>query len=600
MFCTKCGCKLDDDSIFCTECGTKVEDNKEVIKEEKINKPNEEDSNVSASTESIPTSIEETDKTIAKPEVTPKDKKKIIWGAIIVVALVIVISLILNRKPSINLNDYMTITASGYDTIGKADVVFDSDTFLEDFDAISKKEEKKEEPQYEDGSFEEFMYGINEFINEEEIVLDRDITWDVSNTTDLSNGDIVEVKWKCNDERILEKYGCKVKYSDISYKVEGLEKIKKIDAFEGIELKITDDGGFPQFDVINNNTDEILGSLHYRVDIKNPDDVKNGGSVDIVVESDPEYYITLYGVSWEEKSKAYKITGLKEYVSDISEITENENIINEMYKKAEDVCNKMKITVPQGYGEAKISAIKPLGVDYYNSENARDNYAVVINQVGIDYSYPEYGMSDQWIVYYPVVFTLLQKDEDGNITIGDGNPQYVGTYTRHIFMDNSMDCIELLVEHEGYQSYKEYRESCFNNRDNQVDSNYDVNEYLNQEVIEPIYGIWDNEGYDELYNWAMSYSIEFSADGEVAIYGYRNSDRGYFSREGNKITAVFDQCMFDWPAGEEDFSGGYMPSDYTYTATMEIKDGVLYYLDGFNENSNAPDGKYLKRRNKWE
>ena len=227
MFCTKCGCKLDDDSIFCTECGTKVEDNKEVIKEEKINKPNEEDSNVSASTESIPTSIEETDKTIAKPEVTPKDKKKIIWGAIIVVALVIVISLILNRKPSINLNDYMTITASGYDTIGKADVVFDSDTFLEDFDAISKKEEKKEEPQYEDGSFEEFMYGINEFINEEEIVLDRDITWDVSNTTDLSNGDIVEVKWKCNDERILEKYGCKVKYSDISYKVEGLEKIKK-------------------------------------------------------------------------------------------------------------------------------------------------------------------------------------------------------------------------------------------------------------------------------------------------------------------------------------------------------------------------------------
>lgn len=597
MYCTKCGCKLDDDAIFCTKCGAKVEEVIEEIKDPEIIN-HEGDSNISTLTERVSADIVETDKAIAKAEVKPIDKNKMVWGVVIAVALVIAVSLILTRKPSINLNEYMTITTSGYDTIGKADVVFDADTFLEDFEAISKKEEKKEEPQYEDGSFEEFMYGLSEFISEEEIVLDRDITWETSNTSELSNGDVVEVKWNCNDEHVLEKYGCKIKYSDITYKVEGLEEIKKIDPFEGIELKITEDYGFPEFEVINNNTDEILGSLRYRVDIKNPDDVKNGGSVDIIVESDPEYYITLYGVSWEEKAKAYEITGLKEYVSDISEIVANEDVINEMYKKAEDICNKMNIVVPQGLGEAKIDTIKPIGIDYYKSENARNNYAIVVNQVGIQYecSESECYMSDQWIVYYPVIFNQISKDEDGTISFSDGSPQYVGTSKRYMYTDGySGTQVEMVIEHEGYLSYKEYRDMCFQERVAQVDSNYDVNEYLNQEIIEPIYGIWRCESYDELYDWASSYTIEFSADGTALIYGYRNSDRGRYSREGNKITIVLDNCMMDDPE-----IGGMISTDYTYTANMEIKDGVLYYLEGFNEWSNVPEGKYYREKSKWE
>lgn len=33
------------------------------------------------------------------------------------------------RKPTINLNDYMTVSIEGYDTVGQASAVFDSEKF---------------------------------------------------------------------------------------------------------------------------------------------------------------------------------------------------------------------------------------------------------------------------------------------------------------------------------------------------------------------------------------------------------------------------------------------------------------------------------------
>lgn len=579
MFCIKCGCKLDDDAVFCTECGTRVAELEENNQESEIT--GEKDTTYVESSTSIESNkkVDATSLTQSRP-FTGKDKKYIAIGFVFLIAVAI-IAVIMNRKPSINLNDYITVEANGYNTFGKANIVFDSESFLNDFESISSAKEEPE-PEYEDGSFEEFMYGMSELMNEAQIdsIIGGDINWEANKTENLSNGDVVEVKWNCNDEHIKEKYGCILKYKDISYKVENLETAETIDPFEGIELKITDDNGYPQFQVINTNSDEARSIIQYSVE--NTLNVKNGNYVNVVISTNVEDFAKNYGMVWNESSKEFLVSGLKEYVSEISQLTDNPVIIKDLYNKSSEICENMNITDLHGYednwGNVSIEEVTPLGIDFLGL--GKDNSATVINRVKIHYSFPAYGMDDEWYTFYPVWFTGLLLDGNGEFKYNDARAQLFSSENVRDIYWNGIELgeeIVLPIKYEGFQTYDEYFD-YMEAVNVPVQRNYNPEEFKNVSIVPSIAGKWASQDNKES-------ELVFCTGNGAGTFGIDGWGGGTYSVEGDKITVQFNYVNLN------DFEP--VPP---YTAHLEIKNGELYYLDdnsGYNINVK---GKYYKEK----
>lgn len=92
MICVHCGKEIDNGQDFCPYCGGRVGSD--------------------AATEA---------------KAAKKDPRKLALPMVAVALLAVVGVGLANRKPSIDLQRYVTITAQGYDTLGKLDVAFDTD-----------------------------------------------------------------------------------------------------------------------------------------------------------------------------------------------------------------------------------------------------------------------------------------------------------------------------------------------------------------------------------------------------------------------------------------------------------------------------------------
>ena len=156
MFCEKCGAKLVEDALFCGECGAKVrtasivDAQPENVSEQNASSNSEETKN--SETQGTSTNATTPNVTIdvnaAKDKVLEKVKSfgslpPKIYGIIgaAVAALIAIIVIAAGAKRKINLNDYMTVDFTGYDTVGKAEINFDSDQFLSD--VLEKTTNKK-------------------------------------------------------------------------------------------------------------------------------------------------------------------------------------------------------------------------------------------------------------------------------------------------------------------------------------------------------------------------------------------------------------------------------------------------------------------------
>ena len=515
MYCVKCGCKLDDDAVFCTECGTRVAELKETIQESELVVKKDTTTHVESSTSTEKIEKLDTTSSTSTKTLSGKDKKFITIGLVGLIAVAI-IAVILNRKPSINLNDYITVEASGYNTFGKANIVFDSESFLNDFEAISSAKEEPE-PEYEDGSFEEFMYGMSELMNEAQTdsIIGGDINWEVNKTENLSNGDVVELKWNCNDEHIKEKYGCILKYKDISYKVDNLDEIKLIDPFEGIKVKLEQGTLANYFVVIKNNSNDIYSKLEYSID--NKPDVKIGDSINITVESDKDMFIREYGVSWNESTMSYTITeedfkdakadeteeldnesgneNKGELVTDREELLRDDGIRHELFTKATDICDQMKIKLPKNKGFAgPIGSYELVNIDFCNTDEG--NGVVVVVGVDMEYVDNEEDPIDDWYIFYPVPMKDLRLTESNEISyieieVAPDTLKKDETYT---------DGSAVTIEYEGYARYKDYlavRNKYFNKCFGKIKDDKVQSLFVEENILE-----WDEENnkvYDDEY-----------------------------------------------------------------------------------------------------
>lgn len=197
MICVHCGKEIDNGQAFCPYCGSRVGGD-------------------------------------AAPEAkaAKKDPRKLALPVAAVALLAVVGVGLANRMPSIDLQRYVTITAQGYDTLGKLDVSFDTDKLEADYgkriaDSFKKAMNDHKESTYGLSSLAADLYSGSET----ELFVDYCATGSADKTSGLRNGDVITYSWNESEDEAETLFGVKVKYSDITYTVSGLEKVNTFDAF---------------------------------------------------------------------------------------------------------------------------------------------------------------------------------------------------------------------------------------------------------------------------------------------------------------------------------------------------------------------------------
>ncbi|MBQ9604570.1 MAG: zinc ribbon domain-containing protein, partial [Firmicutes bacterium] len=182
MFCEKCGAQLPEGATFCEKCGNKTETDNNTAPA-----PNKDRVN--------------------------NTKKQLGFIAAAVIAIAAAVLFILGHKTTVDLNNYLKAEFDGYNTVGKATISFDSDAFNEKY---KNKFRRVTNSKIEDPAFIVVSYMKNSEKHEE----------------DLSNGDVIEYQWDIEADKIEKEMGCKIKYSDTSFTVEGLKEVEVLDPFK--------------------------------------------------------------------------------------------------------------------------------------------------------------------------------------------------------------------------------------------------------------------------------------------------------------------------------------------------------------------------------
>lgn len=356
MICRKCKRKIPDDSIFCPECGAsqgKVENS-------------------------------------AKLSAKSGSKKKIvaILGILLAIGFIVGIA-VLMIKPTINLNDYLSVSFEGYDTVGRATVEFDEERFLDVY--------KGELPD----SF------VSDYVD-----------WEFDRDQDLSNGDSVQLTWDCRDEQVLSRYGYKLKYEDISCTVSGLPEIGSFDPFKGIEVVFKGISSEGTAEISGNPTETAAKELRYKLD--KDEELKNGDIVTVSVTAmggDPtDYCIRNYGMVPDAVTKNYTVEGLSYYVQKLSEISD-ESLL-QMQDQAQDVFNTY-VASDFGDGE-KVTEFTYMGNYLLTAKNETyydQNALCLVYKVSLDQNYEGGGVSysSQNELYWYIEFNNLLVNSDGEV-----------------------------------------------------------------------------------------------------------------------------------------------------------------------------------------
>lgn len=279
MFCEKCGTQLPDDAMFCPECGEKV---KVLASPQPQIQPQE----------------QKVKKTI------PKKTIGLVAAAVAIVAVVIgVVVFIATRPKKISLNQYVTAKFEGFDGYGTVKIDFDEDQFVED--NLKKVKFKGKDKKVYQAFYDSAADALVDLVQ----------GYELSQRDKLSNGGTVTYKWEIADEKILESFGVKMKYSDIDFKVEGLKKIQEFDPFEAIDVIFQGIDSYGNARIDYKDVSEEFPSLYYELD--KTDALSLGDEVTVTASTYgsndvAQYCAEYYGMKPKALTKKYKVEGLQE------------------------------------------------------------------------------------------------------------------------------------------------------------------------------------------------------------------------------------------------------------------------------------------------
>lgn len=229
------------------------------------------------------------------------------------VAIVVVIGLLavvlLNRKTSINMKDYLQVSYSGMDTVGEADVSVD-------WMALESKALSKSKNLLTDS-----------------LLLESSLSVDATPTEGLSNGDTVTVTVTC-DEDTAKLMKLKFVNTTVDYTVSGLAEGVQTDVFA--DLSVSFEGIAPDGTAVlqNNSTDSFVKGVSYSVDPAYG--LSNGDTVTVTARYSEQNALEQLRVV-PETTKTYTVSGLDAYISSYDQL--DQDTIDQVTQQSKDVIN---------------------------------------------------------------------------------------------------------------------------------------------------------------------------------------------------------------------------------------------------------------------
>lgn len=387
MICTHCGKEIQNGITFCPYCGSTVNNAKENTKMKKHN----------------PAKV------------------------LVSIAAVAVVAAggwaFANRTPTIDVSKYMTLSADGYNTVGKLNIDFDTEKLEKDYGKQITTRFKKQMKNLKDDT-----YGLSSLTAslydgyEADLFAETCATGSADKTKNLSNGDVVTYTWDDNSDEAEEAFGVKVKYTDITYTVSGLASVNTFDAFDGVDVEFSGISPDGRATVNSLPTAAEAQGLYYTLDENSG--LSNGDTVTLTVHSNRDDFsdcIDKYGAMPQVTEKTFTVEGLNEYVT--SADTLSDSVLVSLQNQAEDV---FKSYAAQRFSNGQtFKGMTYLG-NYILTPKNKDSWGdkdriVLAYQVTVHHDYTSelnttYDADDSFFWY--ITFNNVSKDADGNIASG--------------------------------------------------------------------------------------------------------------------------------------------------------------------------------------
>ena len=387
MICTHCGKEIQNGITFCPYCGSTVNNAKENTKMKKHN----------------PAKV------------------------LVPIAAVAVVAAggwaFANRTPTIDVSKYMTLSADGYNTVGKLNISFDTEKLEKDYGKQIATRFKKQMKNLKDDT-----YGLSSLTAslydgyEADLFAETCATGSADKTKNLSNGDVVTYTWDDNSDEAEEAFGVKVKYTDITYTVSGLASVNTFDAFDGVDVEFSGISPDGRATVNSLPTAAEAQGLYYTLDENSG--LSNGDTVTLTVHSNRDDFsdcIDKYGAMPQATEKTFTVAGLNEYVT--SADTLSDSVLVSLQNQAEDV---FKSYAAQRFSNGQtFKGMTYLG-NYILTPKNKDSWGdkdriVLAYQVTVHHDYTSelnttYDADDSF--FWFITFNNVSKDADGNIASG--------------------------------------------------------------------------------------------------------------------------------------------------------------------------------------
>ena len=369
-------------------------------------------------------SEQNTNQTTDAQSIPKSTNKNVIIGlAIGAVAIIIIfLAAIFMAPKKINLNDYVSVEFTGYNSMGNAYVTFDNAAFHADYD----EEMKFTKEAVSSGYTEVYeLFGVTPA----GACLDS-IDVSLSQSSDLSNGMTVTLVWNCDDSLIEEMFNCVVVYEPTDYTVEGLSDITMFDPFENLE--VTFDGISPEGTVTLSAIDNTGVFQEMKFVSETTNHLSNGDVITISlggVEDPITYCAENFGCCPSVTEKEITVEGLNEYMTSLEQLSQE--AIDAMTAQAIDVLNARVAStwrddsVVNEISCAGFYLLTPKdGVTLYGSDKNGYLYLVLKFNATIGFRKGFFNDASEFVpmeLYYPVGFIIPIIDGDGNCVVNTGD-----------------------------------------------------------------------------------------------------------------------------------------------------------------------------------
>ncbi|MBR3825640.1 MAG: hypothetical protein IKJ39_10655 [Lachnospiraceae bacterium] len=303
---------------------------------------------------------------------------------------------------TVDLNEYISVDISGYDSMGQANIRFDKDAFEEDF---GDKIEAKINKQGGDAAKMslELQFGEEPY----EVMLNYCADYRVEKPDNLSNGDVVKLVWECETENAKEFFNCNLKYSDMEFKVEGLKELKTFNPFDYVTVEIEGVSPKGYASLVVDSSPEEMQYITFIADKLN--DLSNGDVIVLkanMLRTEEDFALKFDSIP-SPLTMEYQVKDLPSYAKSVSEI--DEATLTAMKQQAEEIYKAHWLNV-----EGNMDGLNELNYigNYYLSKKEGERFT------DENHIYMVYKVDCSWDgVNYPhyvyVKFSNITVDEAG-------------------------------------------------------------------------------------------------------------------------------------------------------------------------------------------